>query len=227
MKATAARDLALSAVKAALSATTPLGAVVASLISDAVQAHTDKAIKRAIELLRDQIDRLQDRIDLDAVNRDELAEVSKACYFIILRTTREEKLRAATSLIANTLLREGDPDRLDYDELDHFIRCIDSLSAGAISVLGQVYDMALAQKQDPRAGEFRFNFSELHSRMPETSAELLMGLIGELNAMNLVHLPGAPSVRGVGYANYRLELTLLGTAFVDRLLRFGETPEVR
>jgi hypothetical protein len=54
--------------------------------------------------------------------------------------------------------------------------------------------------------------------MPQISPHLLMGLVSELNAMNLVHIPGPPAIRTANYANYPVELTPLGTRFVTRLL---------
>ena len=63
-----------------------------------------------------------------------------------------------------------------------------------------------------------FNFDVLQGRLPNKSPDLLMGLVGELNAMNLVHLPGVPQTRMEGYGNYPIEMTSLGVDFVVRLL---------
>ncbi len=55
-----------------------------------------------------------------------------------MRTHRKEKIKAATSLIANVLFKDGDPEKLNFTELDHFSRCLDSLSIGAIDVIANV-----------------------------------------------------------------------------------------
>ncbi len=213
-----ATGIALSSIKAALSGVPVLGGPLASLLGDALQAHTDRAQSRALELLGARLDGLQERVDLGAVDRDELAELFKSCYLVIVRTHHEVKLRAATSLLANLLLRVDDPERLSYTELDHFARCIDGLSIGAIEALGRAFDMARSQVRSPHNGPFRFNFEDLTRGMPDQSPDLLMGLVGELSTMNLLHLAGVPSVRTTEYGNYPLELTPLGIRFVTRLV---------
>ena len=45
-----------------------------------------------------------------------------------------------------------------------------------------------------------------------------MGLVRELDSLNLFHLLGVPTVRDGGYANYRVEVTSLGLRFVLHLL---------
>lgn len=43
--------------------------------------------------------------------------------------------------------------------------------------------------------------------------------------MNLLHLPGAPSIPTEDYANYPVMLTTLGVRFVERLLLDGTEPQ--
>jgi len=45
-----------------------------------------------------------------------------------------------------------------------------------------------------------------------------MGLVGELNSANLIHLAGAPTIATPAYANYPIQLTPLGVRFCERLL---------
>lgn len=216
-----AREVALSTIKSGLSAVPLVGGPLASLLGDALQSHTDHALQRAIELLSERLLALEGRIDLNAVDRDELAELFKSCYLVIVRTHHEQKLKAATALVANVLLRTDDPERLSYTELDHFVRCLDSLSIGAIEVISVVCNLAgpnnLAMLE---ADPFRVNFDSLRAKMPKTTPDLLMGLVGELNALNLLHVAGIPSIREPEYANYPIELTALGARFVARLLRW-------
>jgi hypothetical protein len=205
-------DHALAVFKAALNAVPPIGGPIASLIGDYVPTATERSIQRASELLRERLEALGDRIDVETVNKDEFAELFKSCYYTILRTHQESKLRAATGLIANILLKPADPDKLSYTELDHFTRCLEALSIGAIEVLGHACSLA------PQGHRSTFNFDTLQQRMPETFPELLMGLVGELNALNLVHLPGVPSIRTDNYGNYTVTLTALGLRFATHLL---------
>jgi hypothetical protein len=54
--------------------------------------------------------------------------------------------------------------------------------------------------------------------MEQTEPSLLMGLIGELNSVNLVHILATPTVRTPNYGNYALELTPLGIRFIQHVL---------
>ena len=71
---------------------------------------------------------------------------------------------------------------------------------------------------------FNHDFHQLQVRMPDMKASLLMGCVAELNALNLAHLPGAPSIRTKDYSNYNIELTSLGVSFVLYLLRWPNSP---
>src|SRR5262249_49733712 len=104
------------------------------------------------------------------------------------RTHREEKLRAAAGLLANLLLKPGDPGKLSYTELDHFVRCLDALSIGAITVLGAASSIVRASASN-LGGRERFAFERLRSKLPrQMEPELIMGLVGELSACYLLHL---------------------------------------
>ena len=145
-----------------------------------------------MELLRERLEDLGDRIDVEAVDRDDFAELFKSCYLTIVRSHRDEKLRAATAILANLLLREGDPDKLMYSELDHFSRCAETLSSGAVEVLAYVVHVAHSEGRETPAGMSRgMSFGDLSSRIPEYSPELLMGLVAELDKANLLHRVGA------------------------------------
>ena len=127
---------ALAIIKAGLSAIPAVGGPIGSLIGDYVPTATERSINQAIELLKFKIEELGDRIDPNVVNKDQFAELFKSCYLIIVRTHQKEKLKAATALLANILLKDEDPDKMNYNELDHYARCIDSLSVGAIEAIG-------------------------------------------------------------------------------------------
>ena len=71
----------------------------------------------------------------ESVNKDEFAEIFTICFVAMRRTHQESKLRAGTAIITNILLKNGDPDKLSYNELDHFSRCIENLSSGLVILL--------------------------------------------------------------------------------------------
>ncbi len=212
---------ALAVIKAVISAVPSVGGPIASLIGDYVPTATQKSIETAMGLLTERLRQIEDRIDVESVNKDEFAELFKTCYLSIVRTHQKAKLDAAVSLIANILLRDGDHDKLTYRELDHYARCIDALSIGAVEVLGAIYGSKDLEYMDLLGTHRRFDFGALRARMGDIDAALLMGLLEELNALHLIHLTGVPSVRTMDYGNYPIERTQLGDRFVRHLLKVG------
>lgn len=213
------KDHILSIVKAGTAAIPIVGGPIASLIGDYIPTATERSIQEALRLLGARIVELEDRIDVESMNKDQFSELFKSNYYIIVRTHQKEKLQCAVNLIANILLKDGDPDKLSYTELDHFTRCLESLSSGAVEVLTHISVMAEVDSKRYREERvFRFEFRSLHSKMSNIDADFLMGLISELNSHNFLHIDGVPSIRTENYGNYSMEFTSLGRRFVDHIL---------
>lgn len=210
---------ALAILKAGLNAVPVVGGPLASLVGDYIPTATQRNVEKAIAELQAQLEALGERVDIEAVNRDEFAELFKSAYLIIIRSHNEARLRAATRLVSNILLREGDAEKLSYTELDHFARCLDQLSVGAIQVLAQA--VGIAERQAPGFLDLKsvpIVFEQLQLELPSLPTSLLMGLIGELDSFNLMHRAGVPGVRTPDYGNYSLEVTPLGARFAKHLL---------
>jgi hypothetical protein len=215
-----ASDHALAIIKAGLAAVPVWGGPLASLIADYIPFSTQRRIEDAVNMLTERLKSLEGRIDVDAVDREDFAELFKSCYLQIVRSHHEEKLKAATSLIANVLLKDEDADKLTYDELDHFARCLDALSTGAVRVLGALFDLAQKEPGNTRPGTanlFATDSILLQRSMPDIHPSLLDGLTAELRALHLVELPA--SWGGAPLGKYPIELTPLGFNFVKYLLQ--------
>ena len=212
-------DHALIVIKAALNAVPIVGGSIASLIGDYVPLSTQKSIEHSSELLASELARLKDRLNSEAVNKDEFSDLFKSCYLTIVRTSNEIKLRAAVAILVNLLLRDGDSEKLSYTELDHLTRCLESLSIGAIAALGTAVKMVKELNIQPDGeGNYRFNFEQLYTKSQLIESSLFMGFIGELSMYNLLRINGQPPIRTPQYGNHPLELTPLGKRFVERLL---------
>jgi hypothetical protein len=142
-------DHALIVIKAGLNAVPIVGGSIASLIDDYVPLSTQRSIESTTELLGQKLTSLEGRIDAEAVDKDEFSDLFKSCYLVVVRTTREEKLRAAAGILANIFLKQGDPEKLSYTELDHLVRCLDGLSSGAIAALDAVKGLVTRGKVSP------------------------------------------------------------------------------
>jgi hypothetical protein len=210
-----APDHALAITKAALNLVPGVGGAIASLIGDYVPMSTQRSIERGVILLGERLQSLEDRIDPEVVNKDEFAELFKSCYLVIVRTHQEEKLQAATAILANLMLRHGDPEKASYEELDHLIRCVDTLSIGAIAFLGMVRKLTKPQSNN------RIDFGQVSAHFIQMGDSLLMSLATELDSLNLLHTV-EPGIRTENYGNYALELSPIGIRFVDRFLQSAE-----
>lgn len=215
-------DHALAIVKAGVAAIPVVGGSIASLISDYVPSATQRALDMSIKLLEAKLIALGDRVDPENVDRDQFAELFKSAYLSIVRSQMEERLMAASGLIANMLLRSDDTAKLGYTELDHFARCLDNLSIGALQVLSHFVRRHTALPEHEKEPGLRISFESLRPAFQDMSAALLMGLVAELNAANLVHLAGSPPVRTEDYGNYPVELTELGRRFIAYVVELGE-----
>jgi len=214
-------------IKAAVSAVPGVGGPIASLIGDYVPTHTERAVEEATRLLTDRLSEIEERIDPETVNKDEFAELFKSCYLVVVRTHQEEKLRGAANLLANALLRPGDGAKLEYTELDHFVRCLDAISIGGIRVLGVLYN--LVQERVP-PGPSEVHVSQLRKRLPPSLISLVESLLFELNALHLVFLPPLHKFSGPrgtapgALSDYEISITSWGRKFVERVLGAAELP---
>jgi hypothetical protein len=210
----APRDHVIAAIKAALSAVPFVGGSIASLISDYVQTSTERGIRRALALLEEKLMALNGRIDIDAVKMDDFSELFKSCYLVIVRTNREEKLQAATALLANLLLQPNDPKKSSYEELDHLVRCLEALSIGAISVLAAVHEIGA---NNPPTSRAICHFPQLQSKFPQFDSSLLMSLVSESRGLNLLHVQDG-GVRAPDNSHVLIELTAIGRRFLERFI---------
>ncbi len=217
---------ALSILKAGLAGVRVVGGPLASLIDDCIQSATQESIELTVRILKKRLDRYHKRLDVSKVDRIEFAELFKSCYLVIVRSHKKARLEAAANLLVHVLLKSGDKDELLFSELDFFVRVLDSISLGAIEILALIYDIQTGPgNRDVFADNTRLKFGRLHAKYSGKDAHLLMGLVGELDAYNLVHLPGGPAAREPDYANYTIELTPLGARFVVQVIRWGADTE--
>ncbi|GEM_PF-1358104 len=189
------------------------------LIDEYIGNSTKKALDKAIEYFSDKIKNLEGRIDILSVNQDEFSDTLKQFRHVIIYNSKEEKLKAAANLLANAMLKNNDPDKIDYVELDHIFKCVESLSIGAIQLLGKIYEKQVPQSQRHHTNKnYRLNFEDIAIYFPEYESTFLMGLVGECNSYNLLHISGIPQIKINDYGNYPIEFTRFGQRFVKIIM---------
>ena len=146
-------DHTLAVAKAGLSAIPVVGGSIASLVGDYIPTATQKSIDRALELLRNRLEEFGDRIDVEAINKDDFAELFKSCYLSIVRSHRDNKLKAVPSIYSivppndGSALRHGHHfEPVDF-VIDHGRGHHDAYSAGSCQ---RTYARACGCRQRPR-----------------------------------------------------------------------------
>jgi hypothetical protein len=133
-------------------------------------------------------------------------------------------LRAASNILANALLLPGDPNKSQFDELDHLMHCVGALSSGAIALLGACIQIA-DQARAPRAkgplpvnrSAAQFRPTEIRQKLPNLSPHLTLGLAAELRSLNLLQMSeGAIPAPDLGH--YSISVTPLGFLFAERFI---------
>jgi hypothetical protein len=210
-----AQDHVISLVKAGLNAVPVLGGPIASLVGDYIPSSTDRCLNEFITSFSTRLATLEARVDTIHIDKDEFAELFKSAYLVVVRSHRKEKLEGAARLLSNILLREGDVEKLTYTELDHFIRALEGLSSGALTLHGKIVRFARAEiARSNLQRQFSMTLGHLSSVVGESNLSLLSGLCRELVSWGLVNLK-VPQVNAQDYTIHNVELTELGIRFAE------------
>lgn len=208
------RESALILFKAALSAEPVSGTII-----QAIDGFRAAAREKLSEAFQRRVRDLEARLDPGHVTSSEFAELFVASLSLAERTQQREKLYAAANILANSLLADGDSDKRPFEELDHFMRCVDGASVGALHVLAAAFPIA---REFPECGEVRdasrepasVHFPELVARMPQTTPDLIFAFVTELSRMNLLwSKAGGDTDAERKYRHARIETTPLGYRF--------------
>jgi hypothetical protein len=210
------RDAAIVLLKSVLNAV-PGGGSLASLL-ESIPTARQRNVEKAVDFLRQRLIDLQDRIDFDAVNKDEFSELFHTCARTMERTHREEKLSAAANILVNLLLKPGDQAKSAYEELDHLIRCVDTLSIGAIAALGAIRAVYARHPLGPNVDAIQFQ--HLRAELPQMKTALLRSLVSELESFHLATVQPL-AIRGYGEEEYdgsHLRITPIGATLIERFI---------
>ena len=216
-------DHAISIIKSGLSAIPIVGGSISSLISDYIPTSSQKIIADAVESIGQKIELMQDRIDIEMIDKEEFSELFKSCYLIMIRSHKKKKLNAATSILVNLLLKKNDSDKMSYTELDHYVRVVESLSIGAIEVLGHIYNLSnehakkYIEHENISTNPPKIEAMNISNLLMGVSDFLLNGLVTELTSQHLITLFMLRD-KDFQYGDYKILLTPLGFRFTKYVL---------
>jgi len=117
----------------------PAGKFVLALISENVSRHQRQGVESMINTLFLRLRQHHERL-AETVDEDEVAEIAHTCVLAASRTHRQERIDAIANILLSAVLRDGEEDKLEFDELDFFARCVESISLEAIRLLKAVHE---------------------------------------------------------------------------------------
>ena len=207
-------DWLVGIVEGGLSLDTTAGAIVAAYQSIG-QAGKNRGLQATLDIFRERLNDLADRVDLECVKRDEVqvSVIVNHCLEILDRTEEPEKIRAAVNILRNPALKIGDPEKLEYAELKHFARCLDTLTLEALHVLREVV-------------RFERDLDVTSQRIAERlkiSQELTVGLLRQLDGCDFVALVFSGSGKVFGEDQHRVVRRPMAAKFVQYVLDAGKT----
>ena len=190
----------------------PTAAAASAFVGSLVQSHINRQLEETQRVFREQLTQFQRRVDEDFVKEHELeiSEIAHYCVVTAARTVYEEKKRAAANILWNACFKPSDPDKVALNELDHFGRCLESLSLDAIHVLRE----AVRIKNPHEVTESRISRS---LGIPE---DLTVGLLRQLEACDFV-LMSFSSATYNGQHSLTIRLRPLAQKFVSYVLDLG------
>ncbi|MCJ7544895.1 MAG: hypothetical protein MUP47_10115 [Phycisphaerae bacterium] len=215
-------DHVLATVTALVAGIPGIGGILATYMQEYIPRSTQKALAKAVDYLRTRINGIEERLDIASAGEDELADSAKSFFRSALSTSQDEKLRAAANLFGNSLLKKGDAEKLTYTEREHFSRCLDSLSIGALKVLRAMYQ--LRGRRTFQDGSHAFQSQDLVNSVADADPNLVLSLAHELIPWGLASAED-PQLRYYqkGYlANQQWLLSPMGTRFVQYVLEAGQ-----
>lgn len=170
--------------------------------------YASEATKESLEQFKDEVLRRVRTLEKTGdthINRDEFTELFKSAHLVALRSIQSERRQAAVEILANLFLKPGDDSKLSYNELEHFMRALESLSLAAISAFSRLFRITGG------SGRHAPSIDTLKDQL-SLDPHLLMGLMRELESWGFVDL-STPQVKTQNYGNSSATLSELGSKF--------------
>lgn len=174
----------------------------------------DQRTSAAFREFAEKIALLENRLDANAMKREGYADIFSAVSETIDSTNHQVKIDAAVNILVNAGLKEGDPAKVDYSELEFFAAVVRSISNGALHCLGQIvkHDRAQSSRSLPRTDVQVFTRSN-----PVWHPDFVIGLFRELEQYNFVFLEFSNMTYN-GKRSATVGTTDLGYKFHDHIL---------
>lgn len=169
--------------------------------------------KQVLEKLAERIAECEHRLDTEAITREGFAEIFSSVIETINKTDHQVKIDAAINVLENSLLKDGDADKIQFTELEFFAAAVSSLSIGSIHALGFV----ITQERDTNRPNAPKPHAEQISTHMRWHRDFAIAMIRELEKFHMVIMEET-NMTYPGRRNAEVRSTSLGERFHDYIL---------
>jgi len=205
----------LNIIKAAL-ASFPVGASIASLMTDYIPNSKFRRLEEFIFRIADDLRRLGNRIEQKYIRTDEFAYMFEQSFRGVGENYQQEKIDAFRGILLNSAIRQD----IIQDEKEFFLSLVNNLSVLHIRILKFLaspneYIQEIGIEPNSMQGGFRDMFRIL---MPELDTSIIESAFGDLFGLGLISTPKTifhSMTSGSGLRLFGDRVADLGRRFID------------
>jgi hypothetical protein len=165
-------------------ASLPIGASVASLLTDYIPNSKFKRISEFAKQIAEDLKRLSEKVNKDYITKDEFAYMFEQSFRGVAQNYQREKIDALRGILLNSAIRQD----VRQEEKEFFLSLVNNLSVLHIRILkflANPRDYVQEQEIDPNSvqGGFRDIFRTL---MPEIDTSIIESAFGDLFQLGLI-----------------------------------------
>jgi hypothetical protein len=177
-----------------------------------VSSDRAKHRKKVFEQIFERLSKCEGQLDTEAVKKDGFADIYSETAETFRQTDHDAKVRAAINILSNAFLKDGEPGKIPFSELEFFARSVNELSSGAVHILGRVIGVEEQRNQRP------LESLDLRSIANEgVDRDFTIGLLRELEQRHFVHLEFT-NMHYEGKRDVSTKSTSLGRRFCKDIL---------
>jgi len=205
----------LNVVKALL-ANFPVGAAIASLMTDYIPKRQTQRLEEFAKRVAEDIAGRQERVDAEFVKTDEFAYLFEECFRGVARNYQQEKIEAFRGILVNSLIsREA-----GQAEREFFLGLVQTLTVLHIQIMRLMAQPERLQVPAPprKGSQLKGLGASIEAVLPNVSGEAILAAFDDLVRRQLLvtdvlAFGGVPDFHILGKHNTRL--SDLGRRFVD------------
>ncbi len=163
----------------------PVGASIASLLTDYIPDSKFKRIDKFARQVADDLKRLNDKIDSEYIMKDEFAYMFEQSFRGAAQNYQKEKIEAFRAILLNSAIRQD----VIQEEKEFFLSLVNTLSVLHIRILKFLANPeGYIQEQGIEPSSIRGGFTDIFKTlMPELNISIIESAFGDLFQLGLIN----------------------------------------